>query len=99
MELLDNLAFGLSVAISAENLVYCLIGTLLGTLIGVLPGLGPTATLAILFPMTFGLPPTASLIMLAGIYYVAHYGGSPTSILVNPIGSAHVLTPSPNAPL
>src|SRR3546814_1858771 len=88
MELLDNLAFGLSVAISAENLVYCLIGTLLGTLIGVLPGLGPTATIAILLPMTFGLPPTASMIMLAGIYYGAQYGGSTTSILVNLPGEA-----------
>lgn len=88
MELLDNLALGLSVALSAENMLYCLLGTLLGTLIGVLPGLGPTATIAILLPITFGLPPAASLIMLAGIYYGAQYGGSTTSILVNLPGEA-----------
>src|SRR5690554_1327100 len=88
MELLENLAFGLSVALSAQNLLYCLFGTLLGTLIGVLPGLGPTATIAVLLPITFGLPPAASLIMLAGIYYGAQYGGSTTAILVNLPGEA-----------
>jgi TctA family transporter len=88
MDLLANLAFGFGVALSPENLLYCLIGTVLGTLIGVLPGLGPTATIAVLLPVTFGLPPTAALIMLAGIYYGAQYGGSTTSILVNLPGEA-----------
>src|SRR5690554_1248629 len=93
MELLENLAFGLSVALSAQNLLYCLFGTLLGTLIGVLPGLGPTATIAVLLPITFGLPPAASLIMLAGIYYGSQYGGSTTAILVNlPGESASAVT-------
>ncbi len=65
------------------NLVYCLIGTIIGTLIGVLPGLGPIATIAMLLPATYALPPLGGLIMLAGIYYGAQYGGSTTAILVN----------------
>jgi TctA family transporter len=93
MELLDNLALGFSVAFSLQNLTYALLGCVLGTLIGVLPGIGPVATIAMLLPITFHLPPTASLIMLAGIYYGAAYGGSTTSILVNlPGESSSVVT-------
>jgi len=83
MELLNNLMLGFQVALTLQNLWYCFIGVLLGTLIGVLPGIGPLATIAMLLPITFTLPPTASLIMLAGIYYGAQYGGSTTAILVN----------------
>ena len=71
MDLLHNLAIGLSVAVSFQNLLYALLGCMVGTLIGVLPGIGPVATIAMLLPITFHLPPTASLIMLAGIYYGA----------------------------
>jgi putative tricarboxylic transport membrane protein len=93
MELLDNLVLGFGVAFTFQNLFYALLGCLLGTLIGVLPGIGPVATIAMLLPITFHLPPTASLIMLAGIYYGASYGGSTTSILVNlPGESASVVT-------
>ena len=81
--LLSNLALGFSVAFTPEALLYCLIGCLLGTLIGVLPGIGPVATIAMLLPATFTLAPELSLIMLAGIYYGAQYGGSTTAILVN----------------
>ncbi|GIK88432.1 MAG: hypothetical protein BroJett026_39130 [Betaproteobacteria bacterium] len=88
MDLLANLALGLSVAVTPVNLGLCLVGVLVGTLIGVLPGLGPVATIAMLLPLTFGLPPTGALIMLAGIYYGAQYGGSTTSILVNIPGEA-----------
>ena len=88
MDLLSNLALGLSVAVSFQNLLYALLGCMVGTLIGVLPGIGPVATIAMLLPITFHLPPTASLIMLAGIYYGAQYGGSTTSILVNLPGEA-----------
>ncbi len=83
MELFHNLIFGFSVALSMQNLLYCFIGVLLGTLIGVLPGIGPLATIAMLLPLTFSVPPVAALIMLAGIYYGAQYGGSTTAILVN----------------
>lgn len=83
MDLIANLQVGLETAVSPWNLFYCLVGTLLGTLIGVLPGVGPLATIAMLLPITMTLPPTASLIMLAGIYYGAQYGGSTTAILVN----------------
>lgn len=82
MELLEHLALGFSVAFTAENLAYCLLGCLLGTLIGVLPGIGPVPTIAMLLPITYVLPPVAGLIMLAGIYYGAQYGGSTTAILV-----------------
>ena len=93
MELLDNLALGFSVALSLQNVLYCFIGALLGTLIGVLPGLGPVATIAMLLPLTFGLPPVSALIMLAGIYYGAQYGGSTTAILINlPGESSSVVT-------
>src|SRR5450830_1753379 len=83
MEIFHNLIFGFSVALSFQNLLYCFLGCFLGTLIGVLPGIGPMATIAMLMPITFALPPVAALIMLAGIYYGAQYGGSTTSILVN----------------
>jgi len=82
MELFEHLALGFSVALSMENIVYCLLGCLLGTLIGVLPGIGPVPTIAMLLPITYVLPPVAGLIMLAGIYYGAQYGGSTTAILV-----------------
>ena len=83
MDALHNLATGFGAAASLHNLGFCLIGCLLGTLIGVLPGIGPIATIAILLPVTYGLDPLSALIMLAGIYYGAQYGGSTTSILVN----------------
>src|SRR5213075_3228488 len=83
MEIFHNLLIGFSVAVSPWNLFYCLVGVLLGTLIGVLPGIGPVATIAMLLPITFNLNPVAALIMLAGIYYGAQYGGSTTAILVN----------------
>ncbi len=82
MEWLDHLSLGLSVALSLQNLGYCFLGCLLGTLIGVLPGIGPVPTIAMLLPITYVLPPEAGLIMLAGIYYGAQYGGSTTAILV-----------------
>jgi TctA family transporter len=82
MELLEHLALGFSVAFTLQNLAYCLLGCLLGTLIGVLPGIGPVPTIAMLLPITYVLPPVAGLIMLAGIYYGAAYGGSTTAILV-----------------
>ena len=88
MELMANLALGLSTAVTPTNLLYCFIGVFLGTLIGVLPGLGPPATIAMLLPITFVLPPVSALIMLAGIYYGSQYGGSTTSILVNLPGEA-----------
>lgn len=93
MELLSNLSLGLETALTLNNLFFCLIGVFLGTAIGVLPGLGPTATIAMLLPITFGLPPVSSLIMLSGIYYGAQYGGSTTAILVNlPGESSSVVT-------
>src|SRR6201994_1367821 len=88
MELFANLAHGFVVAFSPINLLMCLIGALVGTLVGVLPGIGTIATVAMLLPITFGLPPVGALIMLAGIYYGAQYGGSTTSILVNIPGEA-----------
>src|SRR4030088_1273293 len=87
-ELFHNLALGFGVAFSPINLLLCLIGALVGTLVGVLPGIGTIATVAMLLPITFGLPPVGALIMLAGIYYGAEYGGSTTSILVNIPGEA-----------
>ena len=83
MDFLNNLALGFSVALTFSNILYCFIGVLLGTLIGVLPGIGPIATISMLLPATFVLPPVSALIMLAGIYYGAQYGGSTTAILVN----------------
>src|SRR5258708_39612732 len=93
MDLLSNLVLGMGVALSFQNLLYALVGCMVGTLIGVLPGIGPVATIAMLLPITFHLPPTAALIMLAGLYYGAQYGGSTTSILVNiPGESSSVVT-------
>src|SRR3546814_8322024 len=80
MELFDHLMLGFSVAFTPENLLYALLGCVLGTLIGVLPGIGPVPTIAMLLPITYVLPPVAGLIMLAGIYYGAQYGGSTTAI-------------------
>src|SRR5450830_1561496 len=93
MEIFHNLIYGFGVALSLQNLWYCFIGVFLGTLIGVLPGIGPLATIAMLLPVTFNVAPVAAMIMLAGIYYGAQYGGSTTSILVNlPGESSSVVT-------
>ena len=81
-------SLGFSSALTPANLAYCFIGVLLGTLIGVLPGIGPVTTVAMLLPISFTLPPVSALIMLAGIYYGAQYGGSTTAILVNIPGEA-----------
>ncbi|MEH6719754.1 MAG: tripartite tricarboxylate transporter permease [Aurantimonas endophytica] len=83
MDLLLNLALGFETALTPVNIFYCFLGVLLGTLVGVLPGIGPTATIAMLLPITLSLSPVTSLIMLAGIYYGAQYGGSTTAILIN----------------
>src|SRR5881392_3659851 len=92
-EFLANLALGFKVAAYPLNLLFCLLGALVGTLVGVLPGIGTVATIAMLLPITFGLPPVGALIMLAGIYYGAQYGGSTTSVLVNiPGESSSVVT-------
>jgi len=88
MNLFDNLALGFSTALSFQNLLFCLFGALVGTLVGVLPGISPLNTTAMLLPFTFGLAPTSAMIMLAGIYYGAQYGGSTTAILVNVPGEA-----------
>src|SRR3712207_4034396 len=83
MELFENLAHGFSVALTPDNLLFALLGCVIGTAIGVLPGIGPVATISLLLPITFGQPATTAIIMLAGIYYGAQYGGSTTSILLN----------------
>ena len=88
MDLLSNLSLGFQTALALQNLFYALLGTLLGTLIGVLPGLGPVATIAMLLPSIYTLDTTTALIMLAGIYYGAQYGGSTTAILINVPGEA-----------
>jgi len=93
VDLINNLSLGFAAAFTLQNLVYAFIGCLLGTLIGVLPGIGPVATIAMLLPATYALPPVAALIMLAGIYYGSQYGGSTTAILVNlPGESSSVVT-------
>lgn len=93
MDLITNLSLGFGAAFTAQNLLYCMIGCLLGTVIGLLPGLGPLATIAMLLPATYALSPLTALIMLAGIYYGAQYGGSTTAILVNlPGESSSVVT-------
>src|SRR5438132_6400687 len=93
MELFNNLVLGFGIALHWNNILYAFIGCVLGTLIGVLPGIGPVATIAMLLPITFTLQPVAALIMLAGIYYGAQYGGSTTAILVNlPGESSSVVT-------
>ncbi len=88
MDFFSNLIAGLNVVLQPLNLTFCFLGVLIGTLIGVLPGIGPVGTMAILLPMTYGIPPTTAIIMFAGIYYGAQYGGSTTSILVNIPGEA-----------
>lgn len=93
MDLFHNLSIGFGVAFELTNFMYCFWGVFLGTLIGVLPGLGPLATISMLLPITYGLPPETALIMLAGIYYGAQYGGSTTAILLNlPGESSSVVT-------
>ena len=93
MDLITNLSLGFGVAFTPINLMYAFIGCVLGTLIGVLPGIGPLATIAMLLPATYALPPVSALIMLAGIYYGAQYGGSTTAVLVNlPGESSSVVT-------
>ncbi|GAB4193987.1 MAG: tripartite tricarboxylate transporter permease [Thalassobaculales bacterium] len=93
METLEHLSLGLGIALTLQNVMFCFAGVLIGTLIGVLPGIGPVATVAMLLPITFYLPPVGALIMLAGIYYGAQYGGSTTAILVNlPGESSSVVT-------
>ena len=93
LESLQQLAGGFGIATTVPNLSYCLIGAIVGTLIGVLPGIGPIAGIALLIPATFSLNPTSAIIMLAGIYYGAMYGGSTTSILLNVPGeTASVIT-------
>ena len=88
MDLFQSLALGFGQALAPLNLLWCLVGVLIGTLVGVLPGLGPAATIAMLLPFTYGLSPVAAMIMLAGIYYGAQYGGSTTAILINLPGEA-----------
>src|SRR6266566_5272251 len=88
MDVISNLALGFGVALTLENIAYCFAGVLLGTLVGVLPGIGPVTTVAMLLPISFTLPPVSALILLAGIYYGAQYGGSTTAILVNIPGEA-----------
>jgi putative tricarboxylic transport membrane protein len=88
MDFFGNLMVGFSVTFQPINLTFCFLGVFIGTLIGVLPGIGPVGTMAILLPVTYGIPPTTAIIMLAGIYYGAQYGGSTTSILVNIPGEA-----------
>src|SRR5437773_8028322 len=83
MDIFAGLIHGFQVALTFDNLLMCVIGVVLGTVVGVLPGLGPPATIAMLLPLTFKLDPTGAMIMLAGIYYGAKYGGSTTSILLN----------------
>ena len=88
MDIINHLMQGAAVAFQPMNLMFCFIGVLMGTLVGVLPGLGPTAAIALLLPVSFHIPPLATIIMLSGIYYGAMYGGSTTSILVNIPGEA-----------
>ena len=88
MDVYSSLLYGFSVALQPSNLFYCLVGVVIGTLVGVLPGLGPTAAIAILLPSTFHISPVGAIIMLAGVYYGAMYGGSTTAILVNIPGEA-----------
>mgnify|MGYP000498675555 CR=1 FL=1 len=92
MDVLSGLLMGFDVALQPKNLLFCCAGVLTGTLVGVLPGLGPVATISLLLPVTFYMDPVSAIIMLAGIYYGAMYGGSTTSILVNlPVDAASVL--------
>ena len=89
---IEGLIYGFSIAMTPANLFACFIGVVVGTVVGVLPGIGPVGAMALLLPSTFALHPTTALIMLAGIYYGAMYGGSTTSIRVNVPGEAGTLT-------
>src|ERR671925_418679 len=82
MDVISNLGLGFAIALTIQNTAYCFIGVLLGTIIGVLPGIGPVTTVAMLLPISFTLQPESALILLAGIYYGAQYGGSTTAIVV-----------------
>src|SRR3989442_10930732 len=88
MDVISNLGLGFAVRLTIQNIAYCFTGVLLGTVIGVLPGIGPVTTVAMLLPISFTLAPESALILLAGIYYGAQYGGSTTAILVNIPGEA-----------
>ena len=88
MDAFHSIVLGLGVALQPINLFFCFVGVFVGTLIGVLPGIGPVGTMSLLLPITFHLSPVGAIIMLAGIYYGAQYGGSTTSILVNIPGEA-----------
>src|SRR3989304_3327748 len=88
LESLTTLAYGFTIALQPQNLLYCFLGVTMGTLVGVLPGIGPTVTIALLLPATFQLNPVSAIIMLSGICYGAMYGGSTTSILLNIPGEA-----------
>jgi len=90
VEILAGLLNGFAVALAPANLFWCFVGVLLGTVVGILPGLGPPATIAMLLPLTFNMNPAGAIIMLAGIYYGAKYGGSTTSILMNVPGEVGV---------
>jgi putative tricarboxylic transport membrane protein len=93
MDVLNGLYNGFHTALTLHNIYLCFIGCLWGTVVGVMPGIGPLAGLTLLIPVTFGLDPTGAIIMLAGIYYGAMYGGSTTSILMNiPGESASIVT-------
>src|SRR4029078_11169015 len=92
-DLLANLALGFGVAAQPYTILFCLLGALVGTLVGVLPGIGTVATIAMLLPITFGFPPLGALIMRAGIYYGAQYGGSAASVLVTIPGEATSVIP------
>lgn len=88
MDLFNPIIMGLGVALQPENLLFCLVGTVIGMLVGVLPGLGPVATIAILLPLTYSIEPSSAIIMLAGIFYGAQYGGTITSVLLRLPGEA-----------
>src|SRR5512144_1634786 len=88
MDILQYLGLGFGIALQPLNLLYCFMGVFIGTLIGVLPGIGPAGAISLLLPITFGINPVSSMIMLAGIFYGSQYGGSTTSILVNIPGEA-----------
>ena len=95
MGVLESLLLGFEVALQPINLLYVFVGVAVGTVIGVLPGLGPTATIALLLPLTFAIPPESAIIMLAGIYYGSMYGGTITSVLLQlPGEAASVVTTS-----
>src|SRR5262245_17646591 len=91
MEAIDGLMHGFAVAFQPANILWCFVGCFLGTVVGILPGLGPAATIAMLLPLTYSMPPAGGIIMMAGIYYGAKYGGSTTSILLNMPGEASSL--------